>query len=143
MRHDATLVMGLGNCGVGGSAAPAHHLFQALPKTHSPDNAPAARVRLTCVIAKNFNSLILVNADGQPLQQWPSKDLEALAMNELREYHLRRARSERHLADRSCHARAFDAHMGLWALHLKRLELLDRKVADHAPDWSTCLGTDN
>ena len=51
-----------------------------------------------------------------------------------REYHLRRARSERHIAYRSADDRASNAHMRLSALHLQRalvLEEVDRSLGSN------------
>lgn len=62
------------------------------------------------------------------------------AMDELRAYHLDRFRSEREWANRSGDHRAYEAHMGLRALHLEQLLRLDREAAARAPAWSSTLG---
>jgi hypothetical protein len=60
-------------------------------------------------------------------------------MNDLREYHLRRARAERALAFSAAHEGASHAHLNLSALHLERLEKLDSERSQ-SPSWSSRLG---
>jgi hypothetical protein len=85
-----------------------------------------------------------VNADGSDLRQCTCEtpSWRTNPVDDVRGYHLRRARSERSLAYQSANDRVSDAHMSLSALHLQRLLRLDREVAERTPAWSSRLGTD-
>ncbi len=63
-------------------------------------------------------------------------------MEDLRGYHLKRARLERELAYRSGDERVSNAHMSLSVLHLQHLMRLDREHAQRVPEWSSRLGAD-
>jgi hypothetical protein len=63
-------------------------------------------------------------------------------MEDLRGYHLKRARSERELAYESGDERVSDAHMGLSMLHLQHLHRLDGELAQQMPAWSSRLGAE-
>jgi hypothetical protein len=57
-------------------------------------------------------------------------------MNDQLNYHARRARAERDIADRTAEGRASDAHMRLSALHLSRALVLpevDRRLGEARP----------
>ncbi len=81
--------------------------------------------------------MIAAAASGNSLRL--AKLIKDCPMDDPRAYHLERARVERELARRSGETRASVKHIYLSALHLERLEMLDREAAERA-GWSSRLG---